>query len=496
MNQIYLSKVEDNDIMALRENNSHVEIIVEDELNKSIVSNIYKAKVLSISEGLSAAFIDYGERKKGFLPLLSPDGKVQMEIEGEIDEAIDGEMYIKQNDEILVQVIRDEISTKGAKLTSYLSIPGNFLVLMPNVHFVGISRKIRSRDYKNDMKKFLYSIIDPDVGVIARTAITDANKHQIKREYNDLVKLWREIQKNSKTANTPSLLYKESGIIVKTIRDLIKRGLDEIHVETKEVYNDVMRYFSFVNKTMKKKVHLYQFSIPMLAYFDIDKEIETMFRKEVYLKHGAYIIIEQTEALTAIDVNSGKMSKNRDNDNLIRDINVMAAETVAKQLRLRDIGGIIVIDFIDMKDENSKRDVLKELKKYLRADRSHTKVLKISQLGLVEMTRKRVGPSVINYFVEKCITCEGKGYTPKPIYTAFKLIRWVREHGRNYRDDTLIITARKNIVSEMQISLIDYIETVMKDWRVNIKIESNENVDAGVVEIYSYNKLEKVGTIR
>ena len=246
---------------------------------------------------------------------------------------------------------------------------------------------------------------------------------------------------------------------------------------------------------MKKKVQLYQFAVPMLSYYDIDKEKEQMFNPNVYLKHGAYIIIEQTEALTTIDVNSGRMSKSADKNNLITTINLMAAEEIAKQLRLRDIGGIIVIDFIDMKDEFSRRKVVSEFKKHLKSDRSTTKVHKISRFGLVEMTRKRVGPSMVDHFVEECEHCKSRGYTPKPVYTALKFLRWVKDNGKNFRKDTLIVNASTDIINEIKNNLNNYLIDIMHDWQVNIKIEENNNIRKGFLEIYSRNRLERIATI-
>ncbi len=493
MNILYISKLENDIILALKEDNKLVEIIVENEEKRSIVGNIYKAKVVSVSSGLNAAFIDYGEKKKGFLPLIN--GRAKFETTSDIEDDLE-EMEINQNDEILVQVERDEISTKGAKLTSYITIPGNFIVLMPKIKFIGVSKKIKDREFKSNIKSFIRSFIDKDMGIIVRTAAYEAKKSQIKKEYNELYRIWKEINKKSISSQLPSLLYRERKFIIKTLRNLIKNGIDEIFVDSKELYNDLLYYFSFINKNMKKKVHFYQFKMPMFAYYNIDREMDSMFQKNVYLKHGAYIVIETTEALTAIDVNSGKMSKKIDNDELFTNVNIMAAEEIARQLRLRNIGGLIVIDFIDMNNEYSKKLVIKELKKHLKKDRSTTKVLKVSQFGLVEMTRKKAGPSVINYFVSECHVCNGSGYIPKPIYIGLKLIRWIKEHGKNYKNDKLIITASHRIINEIENTLLDYVQIMMNDWNIDIKIELNDNIQDGLCEIYSMNKLEKIATIK
>lgn len=497
MNEIFVSKTEGNIIIALKEEGRLTEIMVEDESKRSIVGNIYKSKVLNISEGLQAAFVDIGERKKAFLPLETPDGKVLFEYASEIEEEVEGGIVIKQGDETLVQVIRDEISTKGAKLTSYISIAGNFLVLIPFIHFVGVSRKIQDREFKGKIKSYLYSIMAPDVGVIVRTAAYDAKPGMIKRDYDELMKIWKRIEKQINRAPSPSLLYKETGITIKTIREMMKHSIDNIYIDSKELYNDVMAYFTYLNAGMKKKIHLYQFRIPMLAYYDIDREMDRMLKKEVYLKGGAYIIIEPTEALTAIDVNSGKLSRNRekDDDSLIVNVNLMAAEEIARQLRLRDIGGLIVLDFIDMKDEYSKKLVVKELKKHLRKDRSTTKTLKVSQFGLVEMTRKKIGPAVINYFVDRCDCCEGRGFIPKPVYTGLKLIRWLKENGKNHAGDTLMIFANDDLLSEIHKNLTDYLDQIMKESKFSLKIEKREGISRGTCEIFSMKKMERIASV-
>lgn len=495
MNELFITKNEDNIILAVKENGKLVEVVVEDFNKVSLVGNIYKAKVEHLSEGIQAAFLDIGEKKKAFLPLNTPDGKIQFELFSEIDEEVHQEMTIRKGDEILVQVMRDEINAKGAKLTSYISIAGNFLVLLPFVHFVGVSKQIHDKEFKSEVKKMLYSILDPSAGVIVRTAALDTTQANIKREYYELMKIWKKISAGVEKAVSPALLYKEVTVSKKLIRDLMKRGVEHIYVDSKEIYHDILDYFSYLGINMKKKVHLYQFKIPILAYYEIDRELEKMFRPEVYLKGGASIVIETTEALTAIDVNSGKISRSRDDDALIRDINIMAAEEIARQLRLRDLGGIIVIDFIDMTDEFSKKELVNQLKKYLKNDRSTTKTLKVSQFGLVEMTRKKIGPSVINYFIDKCECCEGRGYTPKPFYIGLKFVRWLKENGKNFPDDTLIVNAQENVVTVIRKNLMKYVETVMKDNRMNVKIKASEAVKAGVCEIYSVNKVEKIATV-
>jgi Rne/Rng family ribonuclease len=360
---------------------------------------------------------------------------------------------------------------------------------------VGVSKQIRDKEFKSSVKTMLYSILQPEVGVIVRTAALEATPAIIKREYYELLKIWNRISANVDKAVSPALLYKEVTVSKKLIRDLMKRGVEHIYVDSKEIYHDILEYFSYLGINMKKKVHLYQFKIPILAYYEIDRELEKMFKPEVYLKGGASIVIETTEALTAIDVNSGKISRSRDDDALIKDINIMAAEEIARQLRLRDLGGIIVIDFIDMSDEISKKELLMHLKKYLKNDRSTTKTLKVSQFGLVEMTRKKIGPSVINYFIDKCDCCEGRGYTPKPFYIGLKLVRWLKENGKNYSEDTLIVNAQENVVNSIKKNLMRYIETVMKDSRMNVKIQISDTVKNGVCEIYSVNKVERIATV-
>lgn len=494
MNELFISKLENSTIIALKEDSKLVEISVEDTTKSSLVGNIYKARIDHIAGGIQAAFVDIGEKKKAFLPLNTPDGKVKFEHFGEIDEDIENYMEIKKGDEILVQVIRDEINAKGAKLSSYISIAGNYLILVPFVHFVGVSKQIKDREFKSSVKSFLYSFLPPDMGVIVRTAAIDAKPTLLKKEFYELQKIWDKIAKNIDKKKSPSLLYRESSLVIKTIRNLMKRNLDVIHIDTREVFNEVNNYLTFFNPLLKNKVKLYKFKIPMLAYFDIDKEIDRMIKPEVYLKGGVSIVIETTEALTAIDVNSGKISKSRDDVNLVKDINLMAAEEIARQLRLRDIGGLIVIDFIDMGDVQSKKEVFNYLKKCLKNDRSTTKTLKLSQFGLVEMTRKKIGPSVTMNFVEKCQCCDGKGYTAKPILLGMKLIRWIKENIKNYSKDTLIINCNKELSDVIEKDLYRYFESLMKDYKVNIKIENTESSKIGF-EIYSLNKLEKIAYV-
>ncbi|MEO0288478.1 MAG: Rne/Rng family ribonuclease [candidate division WOR-3 bacterium] len=494
MNELFISKMENSIIIALKEDSKLVEISVDDTTKSSLVGNIYKARIEHISEGIQAAFVDIGEKKKAFLPLNTPDGKVKFEYFGEIDEDVENFMEIKEGDEILVQVVRDEINSKGAKLSSYISIAGNYLILVPFVHFIGVSKQIKDKEFKSSIKSFIYSFLPQDMGVIVRTAALDAKPTILKKEFFELLKIWDKIVKNIEKKKSPTLLYRESSLVIKTIRNLMKRNLDAIYVDSREIFNEVTNYLTFINPLLKSKVNLYKFKIPMLSYFEIDKEIEKMTKPEVYLKGGVSIVIETTEALTAIDVNSGKISKSRDDINLVKDINLMAAEEIARQLRLRDIGGLIVIDFIDMEDEQSRKEVFNYLKKCLKNDRSTTKTLKLSQFGLVEMTRKKIGPSVTMNFVEKCQCCDGRGYIAKPIFLGLKLTRWIKENIKNYTNDTLIINCNKELSDVIEKDLYKYFESLMKDYKVNIKIEKIDSFKTGY-EIYSLNKLEKIAYV-
>ena len=410
--------------IAIREDEELVELLMERADARRIVGNIYKGVVASVRPGLQAAFVDVGLEKAGFLhasDLVHEDPD-----DDEVDapapaERVDGrderrerslpdiDKVLKVGDEILVQVTKEQIGTKGPRLTADLSLPGRFLVLMPKGRRVGVSRKIEDRRERVRLKQLLAEM-RPDQGAfIIRTAAEGITEEQFRRDVDYLTQLWRSVKRAGEEQQGVGLVHEDVGMVVGLIRDIFKDDVDQLVIDDKDDHERLVHYVQTFAPALHERIRLYHGALPIFDQYDIENEIRKSLDRRVWMKKGGYLVIEQTEALVSIDVNTGRFTGKRNQEDTILQTNLIAAREVARQLRLRDVGGIIVIDFIDMESEANKRRVLNDLRTYLKHDRARTKTFAVSNLGLVEMSRQRVRPSVLSFLSDACPYCTGVG---------------------------------------------------------------------------------------
>lgn len=330
---------------------------------------------------------------------------------------------LKEGQEILVQVTKNPIGTKGARLTMYLSIPGRNLVLMPTFGHVGVSRRIGSERERWRLKEFVQSICPPDVGVIVRTACEDKKPRVIKADLDYLLKIWREVEKDMLHAPAPYLLHEELDIVLRTLRDMFIDDIDRIVVDSKKEHKQIFRFLEIFNPALKRVVKFYKGREPIFDTYGIETEINRAMGRRVWLKSGGYIIVDQAEALTVVDVNTGRYVGKKNFEDTILKINLEAAREIAYQLRLRNCGGIIIIDFIDMERSYHREKVYRTFEDALRKDRAKNSILKISELGLIEMTRKRTRESLIQTLCAPCFYCEGRGYLKSKLSICYEIFR-------------------------------------------------------------------------
>ncbi|MBI3018953.1 MAG: Rne/Rng family ribonuclease [Deltaproteobacteria bacterium] len=330
---------------------------------------------------------------------------------------------LKEGQEILVQVTKNPIGTKGARLTMHLSIPGRNLVLMPSFGHVGVSRRIGSDKERRRLKDFIQSVCPPDVGVIVRTACEDKKPRVIKADLDYLLKIWREIEKDMLHAPAPYLLHEELDIVLRTLRDMFIDDIDRIVVDSKKEHKQILRFLEIFNPAFKRVVKFYKGREPIFDTYGIETEINRAMGRRVWLKSGGYIIVDQAEALTVVDVNTGRYVGKKNFEDTILKINLEAAREIAYQLRLRNCGGIIIIDFIDMERSYHREKVYRTFEEVLRKDRAKNSILKISELGLIEMTRKRTRESLIQTLCAPCFYCEGKGYLKNKLSICYEIFR-------------------------------------------------------------------------
>lgn len=387
MLELIVNKNQDVETIALVENGKMLEhyISTEAERKRRLEGNIYIAQVGDIINGMQAAFIDYGEKKKGFIHLKDILPKVD-ETKQKVDNTIDISKVVKPNQKIMIQIKKDSDFTKGARVSTHISLPGKYIVLMPNTDFITISQKIASEDVKKELKKFIKTNLPEGYGAIIRTSCEKAQFDDIKSDIDVLLERWKKIQTKYKQVKTvPKLIWESEGIIEKIITDLSSKNLENIVTNDKEIYDKLSNNYSKSNIKI-----VYEEKANLLEKYDLEKQIEKLQDRKVWLNCGGFITIDKTEALTAIDVNTGKFTGKKDLESTIFKVNKEATIEIAKQIRLRDIGGIIIIDYIDMTNKEDKEKIEELLKETFKSDRAKTQVEGFTKLNLMELTRKHI----------------------------------------------------------------------------------------------------------
>lgn len=434
--------------VAILEDNKLVELFAEKKEHDILVGNVYKGTVKDVLPGMGAAFIDLGLSRTAFLHYRDlefnflPDKKKRLRKQGNSSLI---NRILSPGQEILVQVKKDPLGKKGARVTGKISIPGKFLVYIPKSSKIALSRKIVSSAEKNRIKKILNDIKDPDVGLIVRTDTENISIEDFKQEYQGLHKTWKMIEKQAKYAKPPYCVFNENDLSFTLIRDLFNSNVTRLVVDDKKLRRNIIRNLKDVAPDLINRIELYQEDSPIFDAYGIEKEIEDIFRSRIKLPSGGNLTIQQTEALVAIDVNTGSFTGNSSYEETIKQTNLESAREVARQIRLRDLSGIMVVDFIDMTNEDNKEEVFSALKETLKRDRGKNKVYPFSPLGLVEISRKRTRPSLLMTYSEQCPHCNGTGRLLARDSVAIRISRWLHRTGYFLKKDSLKLVVHKNV---------------------------------------------------
>jgi len=429
--------------VALLENNTIVEVFIEREDETSIAGNIYKGRVQRVLPGMQAAFVDIGFDQAAFIYVddvldtashkiyqkFEQDNDVEEEAESSDENSAENELtqnqtswktslnhecsiedLLTEGQEILVQVAKSSIGTKGPRITTHISLAGRYMVLMPTVDHIGISKKIKNDTERTRLKEILLTIRQNQFGYIFRTQAFGIDEETIKKEMEFLTKTWEGILAKSKTTSATSLVYKDLTITFRAVRDLLANEADKLIIDSKVEYENVQNFLSKLMPDVKLSVELYQGRESIFDAYNIEGDVARALKKKVWLKSGGYIVIEQTEALVAIDVNTGRYVGEHNFDETILKTNLEAVKEIAYQIRLRNIGGIIIIDFIDMKREQHKNKVMTHMNEAVKKDKSQTNVLPLTELGLIQMTRKRIRRNLTRTLCKPCFYCNGDGH--------------------------------------------------------------------------------------
>ena len=438
--------------VAMIENGILQEVHIERESRRGIVGNIYKGRVSRVLPGMQAAFVDIGLEKAAFLHAsdIVPHTECVAENEKQQFQVRDISELVRQGQDIVVQVVKDPLGTKGARLTTDITLPSRYLVFMPGASHVGVSQRIDSEQERNRLKKSVAEYCDEDGGFIIRTAAEGADEKEVAQDAIFLKRLWKKVMERRGKYKTRSTLYGELGLAQRILRDFVGTDLGRIQVDSRLAFETLKEFTSeFVPELTEKLVH-YEGNKPIFDMHDVENEIQRSLDRKVELKSGGYLIIDQTEAMTTIDINTGAFVGRRNLEETIFNTNIEATQAIASQLRLRNLGGIIIIDFIDMSSDDHRKRVLASLEQALSADRVKTNINGFTQLGLVEMTRKRTRESIEHVLCTKCPTCEGRGSVKTVETVCFEVLREITRVNRAYDADNFVVYASPLVAETLE----------------------------------------------
>jgi ribonuclease G len=487
--EILINVTRDEIRVGLLEGGQVVEFYVERQRDASLVGNINKGKVVKILPGMQSAFVDIGLEKAAFLyvtdihagldefaPFLDEEEKVNsielVSKKGKPDLTI--EELIQEGQEILVQVSKDPIGTKGARVTSYVTIPGRYLVLMPNVEHIGISRRISDEFERTRLRSIVESIKPNGYGLIIRTASEGSEEVELKKDLDFLLLLWESIQKKKDRVSATNLLYSDLDLVFRSVRDLMVQDVKRLVVDSTEEYERIKDFVRTYFEKLDGKIEIYEGTEPIFDAFGIELDILRALGRKVWLKSGGYIVIDQTEAMTVIDVNTGKFVGKEELEDTILKTNLEAVKEIAYQIRLRNLGGIIIVDFIDMEKYENRERVFNAFVDAMKKDRAKNTMSHITELGLIQMTRKRVRESLGRTLCESCPYCEGKGFVKASrslCYEIFRKITRLAKHG----GERIIVTAHPAVAELLTDEERTGVEDIEHKYNVKITIRESRN---------------------
>lgn len=468
--------------VAVVENGVLQEVCIERTRNRGLVGNIYKGRVSRVMPGMDAAFVDIGLSKAAFLHASDVAANACATLERkeashrENNDGVSIMQLLREGQDLLVQVVKDQLGTKGARLTTHITIPSRYLVLMPNSTNIGVSTKIEDEDARQRLKQVVEQLaqqMDTHCGYILRTAAEGTSEEALGRDMQFLQQLWSKISQRAAAASAGSEVYADLPLVLRLLRDLVGDELEKVRIDSRESLVKVNEFVESLVPELAGRIELYRAGRPIFDLYNIEDEIQKALQRKVQLKSGGYLIIDQTEAMTTIDVNTGGFLGHRNLEETTYKTNMEAVQAIARQLRLRNLGGIIIIDFIDMNEEEHKRQVMRALDNVLAKDHAKTQMCSVSPLGLVEMTRKRTRESLENTLCEPCSTCNGRGSLKTAQTVCYELFREILREARQYESRELLVLASQEVVDllldEESTSLAELEEFIAKTIKLQVE---------------------------
>jgi ribonuclease G len=497
--------------VAITEDGNLADFFVDYPENRRMVGDIYLGRVARVLPGIRAAFIDIGMKHDGFLHFSDIGDRTKQfqdmlgEEDSDVDLSDDDESKpnrtngngasapppepvitkLKKGQDILVQITKEPVSNKGVRVTSSVSLPGRFCVLLPFDNKIGISKKISDFKERRRLRNIARGILPQNYGLIIRTVAKDQTEEAVKDDLTNLVKTWKTIEATAKSEEPPAIVHQDLSTTDSVIRDLLTPDVSKVFVDSKKLYKQIKGYVQLVQPGLLEKIDLYKSSTSIFDEFKIEEQIKTLMGRKVPLPSGGYLIIEHTEAMVVIDVNSGRYAKSKEQELNSLKTDLEASREIARQLRLRDIGGIIVIDFIDLEEDKNRKKVYDELKKEFRKDRSKVSVLPMSDFGLVQITRQRIRQNIMQAMKDVCPVCGGSGFMTKESHLVYDIEDWLKRFRRYSREFSLIIKCHPSDASRLQDKKFTKIQL---KYLVRLRIEEDTSIPMGKFRFFSKKK--------
>lgn len=495
MKKIIISKEPWQTRAAILHNDKLQDLYFETQSDGDLERCFFKGKVSKVLPGIQTAFVDIGKPKAGFLHITEVDRALALDkelenqgdedtrdietIQRQIKHSMDIGRIFTEGEELLVQVIKEPVYEKGAKLTTCFTLPGKFVVLMPNIPQVGISKKIEAREERQRLREIVQKSLPKGMGAIVRTTAEERPDKDIQKDLSFLVNTWNAIEKKFKKSKPGDRVHEDLPIPIRAVREHLDDDIEMVVCDDKEDLSSVYKFVKHFMPEQAHKIKLYQEKVSLFDHYEIDKQIEEALNKKVHLRSGSTLVIESTEAMTVVDVNTGKFTGKDNMEDTILRTNLEAAEEIVRQLRLRNIGGLIVIDFIDMNNGHNRQKLSRFLEKQLRErDKFQSVALKVSEFGLVQMTRKRSGKTLVHQLSQECQSCHGLGFIPSPATVSFSVLRSFAESIKNRGlSGSLVLSVAHKVFDYLVHNEYQALLSLEKLMNCKIVLESNEKFE-------------------
>jgi len=497
--------------VAITEEGNLVDFFVDYPENRRMVGDMYLGRIARVLPGIRAAFVDIGMKHDAFLHFsdIGETTKQLQDMIGEDDSDIDDDdddespqaqknnsqqnnrnresnvPHLHKGQDIIVQITKEPVNNKGVRVTSSVSLPGRFCVLLPFDNKIGVSKRISDFKERRRLRHIARSILPRNYGLIIRTVARNQTEESLKEDLSNLLKTWVEIETTVKSEEPPSLVYQDLSTTSSVIRDLFTPDISKVFIDSKKLYRQIKEYVQLVQPSLADKIELYKSHLQIFDAFKIEEQIKILMGRRVSLPSGGYLIIEHTEAMVVIDVNSGRYAKSKEQELNSLKTDLEASREIARQLRLRDIGGIIVIDFIDLEEDRNRKKIYDELKKEFRRDRAKVSVLPMSDFGLVQITRQRIRQNIMQAMKEVCPYCLGTGLQTKGSHLVYDLEDWMKKFRRVSKERSVIVKCHPSVAGKLKEGKIKGLTRLQFKYLVKITLEEDESIPVGQFRFFS-----------